>query len=107
VSFGKVREKLVPPQKPTRMFGLKFGMQGLIPRAHAPVLPWLYFHLIRMFCYCVHSFRIDCFTRLCKLDRDKQKKRLRDLKINGAKHDNFQYLLFSPENNKCKTSPYN
>ncbi len=23
------REKLVPTQKPTRMFGLKFGMQGL------------------------------------------------------------------------------
>ncbi len=23
------REKLVPAQKPTRMFGLKFGMQGL------------------------------------------------------------------------------
>ncbi len=26
--FGN-REKLVPTQKPTQMFGLKFGMQGL------------------------------------------------------------------------------
>jgi hypothetical protein len=28
LNFGN-REKLVPTQKPTRMFGLKFGMQGL------------------------------------------------------------------------------
>jgi len=28
-NFGN-REKLVPTQKPTQMFGLKFGMQGLI-----------------------------------------------------------------------------
>jgi len=27
-NFG-IREKLVPTRKPTRMFGLKFGMQGL------------------------------------------------------------------------------
>jgi len=28
LSFGN-REKLIPTQKPTQMFGLKFGMQGL------------------------------------------------------------------------------